>query len=153
MINEFEVRERIERFVKEHGDYVCKNHWIYHHDGATRDLNALGPLIEPSRVPVEHFRNVLTYQEEKLRREIEAFDGLKAVLEKDPYAEGDPDEGVKKLMAIRDASLEWQKQVEETREQLRRCMPGYRTPAEIERDAAYEASKDGHRQKIREITL
>lgn len=153
MINEFEVRERVDRFIEEHGDYIAKGGWIYHQDGATRDINALGPLIPPPSQPRELYRNLLAYQEEKLRREIEEFDRFKAQLEQNPYGSGDPEQELEQLKSMRDAAIERQKLVEEIREKLRQQLPGYRTPEEIASDAAREDAKEKRRQKVREISL
>ncbi len=70
--------ERVREFHLRHeADAILINGWWYYGDGAQRDANILGPMIEPSPDPLERYKSQLIYREELLRRATADFNETK----------------------------------------------------------------------------
>jgi hypothetical protein len=64
--------------IKHGGDGIRIGEWIVYSDGATREPNPLGGLIEPHPDPRVRFPIRIKYQEELLRRAVGRFDDYKS---------------------------------------------------------------------------
>ena len=151
MINQFEVQKRIREFSERHGRFVRVGNWIYHEDGANRDINSLGPLNEPPRDPVQRCRNIVKYRQEVLDRMVQEFDELKRKLKEDANGWADEEENVKRLERQRRMVRLRQKQLAEAKDNLRRVMPG--PSPEQERilrqiEAETEAARHRYRNRL-----
>ena len=75
MITSSTVMQRVQQFDAAHDPYIYveKDHWIYFHDGAQRDGNPNGLLIEPPDDPKERAQHIMTYWKHKLDRAKQAF--------------------------------------------------------------------------------
>lgn len=70
------VKLRINAFEKRHGGpevAVRVSGWILYPNGAARETNPLGALLDPSTDKLERARNILFYHETRLRLATEAF--------------------------------------------------------------------------------
>jgi len=153
MINDMEVRKRVDAFVAKHGDHVTKNYCIYHEDGATRDVNRLGPLAEPPVNAMLRHNNILTYRKVKLERAVLEFDELKAKLEDNPHAGDGLKTNVRRLKALKAAVHAWQCQVKEAETLLDQVMPGYQPPERLAEIAAQDEAMEKGREAVREIKI
>ena len=74
------VTERIQTFHRMHGNCIISKGWVYFEDGAVRENNPYGPLIEPSNDPHERAKKVLFYYKLKLQEAVCEFDNHKTAL-------------------------------------------------------------------------
>ncbi|HWA25700.1 MAG TPA: hypothetical protein VG734_08575 [Lacunisphaera sp.] len=148
MIDYDSVRQRIAAFDKKNGgDGVEINGAIYYSNGAIRDTEPLGALIDPPRDPQERCKIQLSYWQELQRRAVAEFDEVKsqyltnakvglteAFTPALPWTEA---QAVKKLTELRDNVRELQKRVTAARAELKR-----NTPQEVlDRRAHFSAAR------------
>ncbi|MCC6127286.1 MAG: hypothetical protein IT426_20175 [Pirellulales bacterium] len=75
------VTQRIGYFDSKHGnDCIPIGGWLIFSDGAMRDIDPLGPFMEPPFDRQERLRIQITYQEEMLRRAIDRFEEYKRIV-------------------------------------------------------------------------
>lgn len=151
MINQFEVQKRISEFSDRHGRFARVGNWIYHEDGANRDINSLGPLNEPPHDPVQRCRNIVKYRQEVLDRMVREFDVLKRKLKEDASGWADEEENVKRLVRLRRMVRLRQKQLAEAQDNLQRAMPGPSPERERilrQSEAATEDARNRYRNRI-----
>jgi hypothetical protein len=73
MIDYDSVGSRVRAFDERHGDYVVFNGWIYFQDGAVREINPMGPLIEPPENAVKRQEKIVWFWQKKTELAIEEF--------------------------------------------------------------------------------
>jgi hypothetical protein len=72
------VLTRVQAFDAEHGDHVTHANWVFFIDGAMREAEPSGPLIDPPVAdPYKLWDNITRYREVKLSRAVRVFDDLK----------------------------------------------------------------------------
>lgn len=157
MIDAFQVQRRIDQFNEMHGPFVNVNGWYYHVDGAMRDGNALGPLIDQPREPRQRCRNIVTYWNAILKGKVSEFDELKERLIEEGSQFGNEEAGLSALKKKR-RQVRWAKlKLKEANEELRKTEPGYQPPevAEARRreDAEREARKTNFRTAVKSIHI
>lgn len=143
------VKERIETFEKLHGDSVFDGAWIWFEDGARRDANALGPLVEPPESPRELQHNVCMYLRLRLDGIVLEFDKLKAQLQQNPGTDPN-DENVKKLRKLRANAQHIRKKLQHHQEELRKASPGYVSPEDAEIIREHEIAEAARKQRFSE---
>ncbi len=73
MIDYGGINQRIAAFDAQHGDSVHEEGWILFADGAAREANPMGPLLEPPRDDWPRLKRILHYHEILLQRAVNAF--------------------------------------------------------------------------------
>lgn len=154
MVDQLQVNKRIMEFDDRHGPSVKQGRWIYYGDGASRDINSLGPLIEPPNDPVQRCRNILVYRQAVLDENVNEFDRLKEELMADGDGWADEEANITK-MEKRKRRIRWlRKRLAEAQEDLRLAMGG---PTEREDrvfqqiDADTEAARHRYRARLEGI--
>jgi hypothetical protein len=109
MINQV-VMNRVDQFDTKHGEFVNENGWLYFEDGAGRDSNPLGALMEPPKNPKELARLQVIYWEIKLQRADTEIADLRATLKNS--------QNEQYLREGKAALLKYQGVVKELRQQL-----------------------------------
>lgn len=71
------VKARVEDFDARHGANVLRDQWIFFEDGATREVNPVGALLEPPSDPRELAQNKLRYHTILLTRATNEFEERK----------------------------------------------------------------------------
>ena len=74
------VATRVKAFDARHGASVEDDQWVLFEDGARREVNPLGPLIDPSSDLQENARRILHYHSVRLQRAIARFERKKREL-------------------------------------------------------------------------
>src|SRR4030042_4610839 len=73
--------QRCKKFDDAHGDYVVIGHWIFYEDGAHREKNPYGPLVEPPENERECCQMIVQFAEAKLQLARDEFNNLKFELQ------------------------------------------------------------------------
>ena len=68
------INQRLHEFDKSHGSFVCVNEWLLFEDGARRERNPLGALIDPPKDLLKRAQNVVQFHQEKLNLAVAEFD-------------------------------------------------------------------------------
>jgi hypothetical protein len=71
------VNHRIAQFDKRHGESIFYDHWIRFEDGAAREENPLGLLLDPPTDPWDRMKRIEYFHRIKLARAVKAFDSRK----------------------------------------------------------------------------
>ncbi len=69
-----QVNSRVAAFNKRHGASVAYGEWILFEDGARREQNPLGALIEPPDIPWDRAKRIAQYHAIILDAAVKAFD-------------------------------------------------------------------------------
>lgn len=129
------VTERIANFERIHGASVYDGVWLYFEDGARREGNPLGPLMEPPDNPQARQQNIVFYHKLALEHATDEFDALKKQLLANPGTHPDTDANLARLAALRATARRMTTKFRAAQEELKRLSPGYRTPDEEAQDA------------------
>jgi hypothetical protein len=71
------INQRLAEFDARHGANVCEEAWILFEDGAVREGNPMGPLMEPPSDPHQLAKRKERYHAVLLRRAVSAFEDRK----------------------------------------------------------------------------
>lgn len=74
------VMTRVREFDRLHGTPAQLNDWLYFPDGATREVNPQGALIDPPQNDFERLQNVYRYHQARLAEAVRQFTNLKEAL-------------------------------------------------------------------------
>src|SRR5437867_3730608 len=103
MLDTGSVKQRIQSFDQRHGgreaSVQSSGGWIYYRDGAKREAQPLGALVDPPTDSYELAQAVLNYYQASLARATTQFHELKEALSF--QATGSP-ESIQKLKALKD---------------------------------------------------
>jgi hypothetical protein len=72
------VNARVKAFDNSHGNFVCVDGWVLFEDGAQREKNPLGRLMEPPADPLELARKIEWYWQVRLDLAVDEFDCYKS---------------------------------------------------------------------------
>lgn len=100
-MDNFGVTARIRAFDQRNGgNAVLFNGWFYYPNGATRDGEPLGPLIDPSENEYERLTQILTYHKGRLVQAVRKFDALKEELVMSAFPDGEALDRLKQLQTV-----------------------------------------------------
>lgn len=160
MYGEGTPNQRVARFDAMHGGAdasVFDGAWFYFKDGAKREGNILGRLMEPSTDPRERYQTIRHYYKLKLKTMVRDFDTAKAEFLEHPENYPDHAENTAMLRELRAEIKDLQAGFDCMEEAIRRLRPGFETPeAEAETlrmDAAIAESKQKYIADIRAIQI
>ena len=71
------INAKVQQFDTSHGNYVYTNGWLLFEDGAQRENNPLGRLMEPPVDPLKLAKKIEWYWQVKLDLAVEEFDLFK----------------------------------------------------------------------------
>jgi hypothetical protein len=71
------VNHRIAQFDKKHGESIFYDHWVRFEDGAAREENPLGLLLDPPDDPWDRAKRIEYFHRIKLARAVKNFDNKK----------------------------------------------------------------------------
>lgn len=135
MIDSGSVKQRIEQFDTKNGDdAICIDGWLLFSNGAMRELNPLGALIDPPEDAIKRSRNIVRYRHELVQRAENEFKELKrqllqqAQLSVQHAAANTPppppsNADLEKLKRLQELVQERRRQFADAREQLKNDMP------------------------------
>ena len=135
------MRERIEEFDVRHGsDCLRVDGWIVYSDGASRDTDPYGPLLEPSQDLFERSKLIVTYYVEKHRRAAAEFESeresmlVAAKMAARAHQPGFPpmptDQAVEKLKRLKGYVRRCQKELKKAQQELIQHQPSWITVRE-----------------------
>ena len=157
MINNVPVKQRVEQFDAKHGASVYTDGWVWFEDGAKREGNPMGPLLEQPANPVQRRQNIVRYYEILLDRKMREFDKLKKLLTENPGLYPNQDENIQKLKILRCNARHYHRQLEAAQLDLRKARPGYVPPEQVAQrrraDVEHEAAKGQYRKRLDEINI
>jgi hypothetical protein len=137
MIDYGSVKYRREEFDKRHGgNAVQVDEWLVYSDGAMREVNPLGALLEPDADPFKCAQVVVRYYENRVQRAVEEFDAYKAHLTSFTTAcrrNGHPPPGateLERLKELQQTVQARQKELDAARDRLRDATPAHRKARE-----------------------
>lgn len=134
---------RCDQFDAKHGNDAVQliQGWFYFSDGARRETNTLGVLIEPPENPFQRAKLIVAYHEFKLKLAVAAFDHQKKIMKRENYIGTDAElatlaELQKKVQAAK-------KLYESAVEEQNKHDPSYMTPEQAEAKAKQESILHG----------
>lgn len=150
MIDTGSIRQRIQQFDLRNGsDAITIGGWLVYSNGAMRETNPLGPLIDPPAQPYECCKVQVQYHEALVRRAVVEFDALKQSLlaralanlraQQSPGPPGDAE--VQRLEELRKVVRRRNAHLKRARERLEDSMPGAMQRAATQ-DAANRRSNE-----------
>jgi len=96
-----DVKRRIDEFhARNGGDCVQFGEWIFYPNGASRELDPMGALIDPPKDDFERLSNALAYHRTRLAKAVKAFDSFKEQLAHQPCGNGEEISRLKELQRI-----------------------------------------------------
>ena len=124
----------VEAFHDRHGrDCIQINSWFYYSDGAQRDIDLQGALVEPSADDYERCKSIKIYYEELLRRATAEFEQIRSDMLKTAklnlkYPSNTPpppnsERAVNQLKRLRARVAEYKQHFDEAKENLEAVTP------------------------------
>jgi len=126
-MDEFGIGARIAAFDRRNGgNPVQWGGWFFYLNGAQRDTDPLGPLIDPPSDEYDLLTNILSYHKARLRRAVQEFDAFKEqALHSDNSCEKETLAALNELKdtvsAMNEACVEAQKNLDNTPQRQRRA--------------------------------
>ncbi len=74
------IKRRVAEFDAQHGASVAEDGWILFEDGAAREANPMGALVDPPTKPWELAKRVLHYRDVCLKQAVAEFSQRKTYL-------------------------------------------------------------------------
>lgn len=160
MYGEGTANQRAAVFDKMHGGLENAVHdatWNYYADGAVREINPAGVLMEPPENPRERQNKIVYFHKLRVAKAVRRFDTVKAEFRENPTTYTKWEENLEDLKALQEEVQTFQKDLETAQEALRRLTPGYRTPEEeaetARRNADIAAAKSNYLSALDAIQI
>lgn len=149
--NNLSVVGRIRAFDQRNGgNPVDHNQWLYYANGAKREFEPYGALIDPPADEYQRFTNVLRYHEGRLAKAMHSFQNLREQLLMCPYPDKAALDELKRLQTLvgeRNAA------VAEAKEQLANTDVAKQRERNRQSNAEQKAQRDEFRSRVRMIRV
>lgn len=151
MVDHGSVKMRIAEFDKRNGSNpVLMGGWWWYANGAVRELEPLGALIDPPRDEYDRLRNILRYHQARLNHAVRDFDNFKDQLMMSRCNDGP---GLDRLKALQITVSERNQAVEEAKARLAATERGQAMEGARRQDAESRAEQDQFRDAVKQIRI
>lgn len=144
------VQTRIATFDRLHGGGVFDGNWIWFEDGANRDGNPLGVLLEPPEDPRKRWQNIVKYHQTILNGLVRDFDEFKKGLKQSGNVYPEADAPLAELRRKQQAVKDRQAALAEAQAELKTHLPGYLPPDEEEAYLRAKAARQADEQRYQD---
>lgn len=96
------VSQNVRAFDTKHGKNSVLNGWIYFEDGAVRENDLLGRLIDPPEDEYEKLKNIIHYHRGRLAKAVSEFDQFNESLQMQESVAPEQLDELKKLKKVAD---------------------------------------------------
>lgn len=143
------AKQRCTQFDARHGGDAVQiaPGWLLFADGATRETNTMGPLIEPPDNPFQRAKLIAAYHEHKLSLVVAEFDHHKKRLLSEGYIGSDAE--IAQLKELQTKVLAAKKAWQDAVDEQNKSDPSYVPPEEAKRRAVQQSICDGFTDRWR----
>jgi hypothetical protein len=151
------IKTRVKEFDVRHGEdsVVFNVGWLLFGNGAMREINPMGPLIEPPEDNYKRAKLVVRYHEIKLNLAAEEFNLLKHNLKlhakvglKERFCPPPPpQEEIERLKQLKKKVQKWQRKLEKSHKELENSKPAQL----VERDKTNEGNRRANEDLLGEV--
>lgn len=151
MSDQFGVKARIEAFDKRNGGHaVLRGEWFYYSNGAIRERDLLGALIDPPEDEFQRLTNILHFHEARHAEAVRAFDNWQERL----LMSGEPDrDALDELRRLRDVVGERNEDVNQAKAALAGTERSKRLAAGRRLDAEMQQQRRDFKDEVRAIKI
>ncbi|WP_442510565.1 hypothetical protein SH528x_002190 [Novipirellula sp. SH528] len=142
------VTQRVEQFDAKHGTPASDGSWFYYADGAKREQSPYGALYEPSNDPRQRLETVVWYRKIRLDHVAAEFDETKQRIKQHDLrtqSETQIEASIRTLQTLQRRVRHAAEKYGEAADELKKVMPGYRTPEEEAENQRQLAEADAKR--------